>query len=132
MGEKDKTQALHDFWSSFGWLAIDEQSAYDDGAMEEWGNPNKYITYEAATGSLGDSIPLTASLWHRSTSWATVEAMVKTISKAIGIGGKVINIDGGKLWILRREPFSRRMSDEDKNDMRRIIINITAEYLTAD
>jgi len=132
MGEKDKTQALHDFWSSFGWLAIDEQSAYDEGVMEEWGNPNKYITYEAATGSLGDSIPLTASLWHRSTSWATVEAMVKTISKAIGLGGKVINIDGGKLWILRREPFSRRMSDEDKNDMRRIIINITAEYLTAD
>ncbi len=132
MGEKDKTQALHDFWSSFGWLAIDEQSAYDDGVMEEWGNPNKYITYEAATGSLGDSIPLTASLWHRSTSWATVEAMVKTISKEIGIGGKVINIDGGKLWILRRDPFSRRMSDEDKNDMRRIIINITAEYLTAD
>ena len=132
MGEKDKTQALHDFWSSFGWLALDEQSASDDGVMEEWGNPNKYITYEAATGSLGDSIPLTASLWHRSTSWATVEAMVKTISKAIGIGGKVINIDGGKLWILRRDPFSRRMSDEDKNDMRRIIINITAEYLTAD
>ena len=132
MGEKDKAQALHDFWSSFGCLAIDEQSAYDEGVMEEWGNPNKYITYEAATGSLGDSIPLTASLWHRSTSWATVEAMVKTISKAIGLGGKVINIDGGKLWILRREPFSRRMSDEDKNDMRRIIINITAEYLTAD
>ena len=128
----DKTQALHDFWSSFGWLAIDEQSAYDDGVMEDWGNPNKYITYEAATGSLGDSIPLTASLWHRSTSWVTVEAMVKTISMAIGLGGKVINIDGGKLWILRREPFSRRMSDEDKNDMRRIIINITAEYLTAD
>lgn len=132
MEEKDKAQALHDFWSSFGWLAIDEQSAYDEDVMEKWGNPNKYITYEAATGSLGDSIPLTASLWHRSTSWATVEAMVKTISKAIGIGGKVINIDGGKLWILRREPFSRRMSDEDKNDMRRIIINITAEFLTAD
>ena len=132
MEEKDKAQALHDFWSSFGWLAIDEQSAYDEDVMEEWGNPNKYITYEAATGSLGDSIPLTASLRHRSTSWATVEAMVKTISKAIGIGGKVINIDGGKLWILRREPFSRRMSDEDKNDMRRIIINITAEFLTAD
>ena len=132
MGEKDKTQALHDFWSSFGWLAIDEQIAFDEGVMEEWGNPNKYITYEAATGSLGDSIPLTASLWHRSTSWATVEAMVKTISGAIGLGGKVINITGGKLWILRRDPFSRRMSDEDKNDMRRIIINITAEYLTAD
>ena len=33
MGEKDKTQALHDFWSSFGWLAIDEQSAYDEGVM---------------------------------------------------------------------------------------------------
>ena len=132
MEEKDKAQALHDFWSSFGWLAIDEQSAYDEGVMEEWGSPNKYITYEAATGSLGDSIPLTASLWHRSTSWATVEAMVKTISSAIGRGGKVIDITGGKLWILRRDSFSRRMSDENKNDMRRIIINITAEFLTAD
>lgn len=132
MNEKDKAQALYSFWNSFGWLTIDEQSAYDEQTMKDLGNPSKYITFESATGSIGDVIPLTATLWHRSTSWATLEAMVKTISEKIGLGGYVAKIDGGWLWIQREPTFARRMSDENKNDMRRMVLNITAEFTTAD
>lgn len=131
MGEKDKAQALHDFWSSFGWLAIDEQSAYDEGVMEEWGNPNKYITYEAAVSELDEPISLSADLWHRSTSWADIEAKAQEVISEIGYGGKLVPYDGGAIWIKRSAPAYQRMSAENSFDIRRIHININAEFLSA-
>lgn len=127
----DKAQAIHAFWSSFSWLAIDEQSAYDTGTMEALGDPDRYITYELATGSLGDSIQLTASLWHRSTSWASISQKAEEIAAFIGYGGRMIPVDGGYLWIKLVNPFSRRMPDESDRDFRRIVLNIAVDFLTA-
>ena len=64
----DKVQALHSFWNSFGLMAIDESSAYD----ERMDIPDNYITYEVQTSNLGDPVALSASLWYRSTSWADI------------------------------------------------------------
>lgn len=128
MAVADKEQALHQFWSGFGWAARDENTVPDD-AMTRYGG--HYITYTVATSSLDEPIPLSASLWCKDTSWTTITAKAEEISKALGIGGKLIRFDGGHLWLCRGVPFTQRMPDED-DTIRRIHINVMAEFLSAD
>lgn len=123
----DKAQALHQFWSSFGLEAIDELSAYDETAEI----PDRYITYEVATANFGDAVALTASLWYRSTSWAEISQKADEIAAYIGYGGKVLPVDGGYIWIQLGHPFAQRMYVDENDSIRRIYINITADFLTA-
>lgn len=122
----DKAQAIQQFWSSFNLTAIDEQSAYDT-TIEL---PDNYITYELQTANLGDPVALTASLWYRSTSWADITQKADEIAAYIGYGGKVIPISNGYLWIKLGTPFTQRMAVED-DSIRRIILNINVDFLTA-
>ncbi len=122
----DKAQAIHDFWSSFDLTAIDEQSAYD----ERLELPDNYITYELVTSNLGEPVAMTASLWYYSTSWADIQQKADAIAAYIGYGGKVIAVEGGYIWIQLGAPFAQRMSVENDN-YRRIILNITVDFLTA-
>ena len=112
----DKFQVIHSFWSSFGLPAYD-QNTVPAGDKRP---PYPYITYEAAVASLGQPIALSGSLWYYGSSWNRIT-------------GKLLEIDaeiGRALWIRKGSPFAQRMSDP--NDMiRRIIINIEAEFLTA-
>lgn len=123
----NRAQAFHAFWSSFGMTAIDEQSAYDE-TMEL---PDKYISYEFGMGEIGDKIALTASIWHRSTSWEFITQKAEEIYRYIGNGGVKVNFDGGQLWITRGSRFYKRGPIEVDPDVRRIIININAESLSA-
>ena len=127
----NKAQALHEFWSSFDIPAIDEVSAYDlkDNQLLELGDT--YITYEAATDEIDRKVSLTASVWDRSTSWATVTGKAEEISEAISYGGVTVPYDGGSLWITRGTPFTQRTVVEEDYDYRRITININAEFLSA-
>lgn len=122
----NKAQALQEFWSSFGLTAIDEQSAYD----ETIDLPTNYITYEVQTAGFDNEVSLSASLWYYSTSWVDITQKADEIAAYIGYGGKVIAIDGGYIWIKLGSPFSQRMAVEQEN-YRRIILNITVDYLTA-
>lgn len=128
---QDKGQALQTFWSSFRLPAIDEQSSYDEDAMKRLNISAPYISYEAATSNIGDDVALTATLNYRSSSWAAAAQKAEEIAAYIGYGGKLIRIIGGYMWIKRGNPFSRRMIDEQDPDYRRMLINITVEYLTA-
>ena len=122
----DKSQALHNFWSSFSLTAIDESSAYDT-TIEM---PDNYITYEVQTANFGDSVALTASLWYHSTSWADISQKADEIAEYIGWGGKLIDITGGYIWIKLGTPFAQRMAAEQDN-IRRIVLNISADFLSA-
>lgn len=128
MAIPDKEQALHQFWSSFGWAARDENTVPDDAMTRYDGH---YITYAVATSSLDEPIPLSASLWCKDTSWTSITNKAEEISRALGIGGKLVRFDGGYLWLCRGTPFTQRMPDED-DTIRRVYINVMAEYLTAD
>lgn len=128
MAVADKEQALHQFWSGFGWAARDENTVPDDAMTRYDGH---YITYTVATSSLDEPVPLSASLWCKDTSWTTITAKAEEISKALGISGKIVRFDGGYLWLCRGVPFTQRMPDED-DTIRRIYINVMAEYLSAD
>lgn len=122
----DKSQAIHNFWSGFGLDAHDENTV----PTGEDTPVTPYITYNVITDSFDNMVYLHASLWYRSTSWAAITKKSQQISDYIGDGGVAIKIDGGYLWIMRGSPFAQRMSDPGDDTMRRIYMNINAEFLT--
>lgn len=120
----DKEQAIYNFWSGFGVNAYEENTVPDDAIMP-------YITYAPQTGSIDDVIMLTGSLWYHSTSWKDVSRKAEEIAQAVGDGYYINKVDGGYLWITPGSPFSQHMSDPSDDMIRRIYINLNAEFLTA-
>lgn len=120
----DKAQAIHNLWSSFGLEAYDQNTVPDNAQMP-------YITYDVMTGALDDVLVLSGSLWYNSLSWKEISEKAEEIAQAIGGNGYYIDkVDGGYLWVTQGSPFSQRMSDEN-DTIRRIYINLNAEFLTA-
>lgn len=120
----DKAQVLDQFWSGFGW------PAYDEGTVpENAGYPR--ITYNVVVDSLDHPVALYASLWDYGTSWERVSKKTYEIAQAVAeLYPSAIPFDDGRIYITPGTPFAQRMTDE--NDMvRRIYINITAEYFSA-
>ena len=120
-----KASALYQFWNSFGLTAYEENTVPDDSAFP-------YITYQLVTDSFDREIPLTASIWYRSESWAGINAKTEEISQKISRGGKIIPCDGGAIWLKRGQPFAQSMGDESDDLIKRKYLNITAEFMTAD
>ena len=120
----NKDQALQYFWSSFGLNAYDELTVPDEAKAP-------YITYEVSTDRWDSPVMLTASLWWRSMSWVEINAKRDEIASRLANGGQVIKLDDGFLWITQGSPFSQRQDDPSDNAIRRIILNVQAEFLTA-
>ena len=120
-----KAAAIYQFWSSFGLTAYEENTVPTDAAFP-------YITYQLLTDSFDREIPLTASIWYRSESWAGINAKTDEISQKISRGGKFIPCDGGAIWLKRGQPFAQSMGDESDDLIKRKYLNITAEFITAD
>lgn len=120
----DKTQALCAFWEGFTWPAYDEGTVPRDA-----GYPR--ITYNVVTDSLDRPLAMYASLWDYGTSWESITKKADEIAEAIdNLYPPAIAYDNGRLYITKGTPFAQRMTDE--NDMvRRVYINITAEYFSA-
>lgn len=118
----DKSQAIHSFWSSFDLPAYDELSVPDDAEMP-------YITYNNSTGMLDMFLALNGSIWYRSTRWDNISRKSDEIAEYLG-GGRTIKTDGGYLHLNQGSPFAQRMTDLDPM-VRRIYINVSAEFLTA-
>lgn len=117
----DKSQAIHNFWSRFGIPAYDEFSVPDKAQLP-------YITYGVSTGSMDDSLNLSASVWYRGSSWAEISMKVDEIETYIGYSGLISPIDGGYIYITKGSPFAQRMDGGDK--VKRVYLNIQAEFLT--
>lgn len=118
----DKEQALQSFFSQFDVPAYDEYTVPEDAVLP-------YITYETITDNFGAQNVLTASIWDRNTSWASVIGILHKIENKLGYGGQTINYDGGLLWVKRGMPFAQRMNDTD-DSIRRIVLNLEIEYLS--
>lgn len=119
-----KEQAIHAFWSSFGIPAYDEQSVPDTAKMP-------YITYRVVTDSIGNVCNLTGSIWYRSTSWKEISDKSAEIARYVAHEGFTrLKLDNGYVWFTKGTPFAQRMADED-DTVRRIYLNIQAEFLTA-
>lgn len=123
----NKEQTLQTLWSSFGLTAYDESTVPTGKNAPAF----PYITYSVAVDSIGNSVPLTASLWYRSSSWKAATEKSEQIGADIGLGGKLLHYDGGALWIKRGTPFAQRMADDSDDMIRRVYLNIEAEFISA-
>lgn len=119
-----KAAAIYQFWSGFGLTAYEENTVPTDAAFP-------YVTYQLVTDSFDREVAATASLWYRSESWTSINAKTEEISRYIGRGGRLIDCDGGFIWLKRGSPFSQNMGDESDDLIRRKYINVTVEYMTA-
>ena len=120
----NKSQAIDYFWNSFSIPAYDENSVPDDATYP-------YITYTNSTGSLNDVLSLTASIWDRSNSWERVSLKADEIAKKVGeFGHYTLPLDNGYVWFTKGNPFTNRMGDQLDDRIKRIYINVQAEFLT--
>lgn len=120
----DKAQALDEFWNSFGVNAYDENSVPDEAIFPR-------ITYNVVSDSLNNVVSLHADLWYRSTSWKDITILAEKIAERVkGSGYAIKSIDGGYVYLTGGTPFAQRLQDPDP-DIRRIYINIQAEFLCA-
>lgn len=121
----DKSQAIQGFWSSFSIPAYDSRTVPDDATTP-------YITYDVSTGALNSMLVMTANVWYRSTSWATISQKVDEIAAKLGRNGYYsAKVDGGYLWMTQGTPFAQRMDDPDDDMIRRYYLQVNAEFLTA-
>ena len=122
-----KTQALYNFFSVF------ELPAYEENTVPTGANVPElpYITYATATSGFDNNVQISGSLWYSGYSWADADRKAAEISAALANGGKLIPYTGGALWIRRGTPFAQHMADAD-DTIRRIYLNLTAEYLSAE
>lgn len=122
---KDYAQALHEFWSGFGWSAYDATTVPSKSFTPQMPR----ITYEVAYDEFETDVYLSVSLWDYGYSWENISKKADEIYSYVGLGGRIIQYDDGYIWIRRGHPFAQRMADED-DAVRRIVINVTVEYFT--
>lgn len=126
----NKMQALHSFWSSFGIPAFDENTVPDENErISRYGHAFPYLTYESSSDSFGNKVAQTSSLWYRTSSWADITQKEEQIADFIGRGGAMIAFDDGCIWIQKASPWAQRMDDPNDEMIRRIVLNVTIEYL---
>ena len=119
-----KAAAIYQFWSGFGLTAYEENTVPEDATFP-------YVTYQLVTDSFDYEVAATASLWYRGESWTAINAKTEEISAHIGLGGKIIKCDGGRIWIKRGQPFAQNMVDESDDLIKRKYLNVNIEYFTA-
>lgn len=123
----DKWQAQDEFWNSFGLPAYDENTDLDNVDIPGF----NHITYQAMGGVIDQFLPLSASLWYKSTSWAAISKKADEILSRI-CNGVIIAIDNGYFWlkIPDETPFAQRL-ESGQDGVYRLYLTIEAECLTA-
>ena len=121
-------QAIHNFWSSFGLTAYDENSVPDNAKLP-------YITYSVNVGDItSGTVTTQASLWYRSMSWKEITEKSEEIRNYLGIGGVMIEHDDGAIWIKRGNTFAQRSaagSSESEKDSstRRVVLTVDIDFI---
>lgn len=119
-----KEQALHKFFNSFSITGYRSTSVPDDVIFP-------YLTYDAPISSFEeDPVSITLNLYYYTDSEAIPDAKAEEIRKAIGMGGVLLNCDGGAIWLKWGSPWCQSLVDDTNKSIKRRYINITAEYLT--
>lgn len=121
----DKAQAIQKFWESFNIPAYDETNVPDNAVMP-------YITYSVKTDSLDNIVNMYASIWYHSTSWKDISEKTEQIAEYIvRLNPPSIEFNNGRLYIAKGNPFAQRMADPNDSMIRRMYLNIQAEFLSA-
>ena len=119
-----KEQALHNFFNQFGITGYRNTSVPDDVIFP-------FLTYDTPISNFDDDpVSITLNLYYYTDSEADPDAKAEQIRQAIGMGGVLLNCDGGSIWLKRGAPWCQSLVDETNSNIKRRYINITAEYFT--
>lgn len=119
-----KEQALYQFFNSFDITGYRNTSVPDDVIFP-------FLTFDAPISSFEeDPVSITLNLYYYTDSEAVPDAKAEEIRKRIGMGGVLLNCDGGAIWLKWGVPWCQSLVDETNRNIKRRYINITAEYLT--
>lgn len=118
----DKWSAQKVYWSSFGLPAYHELTVPDDAKLP-------YLTYQAVNGQLDGRMTVSANLYYKGTSWATIMQEVNQMEKAID---RQVFIEGGIMKV--RKPvsnFAQPLGDSGDTKIRRMLLTVEIEFLSA-
>ncbi len=119
-----KEQALHQFFNQFGITGYRNTSVPDDVIFP-------FLTYDTPVSSFEeDPVSITLNLYYYTDSEADPDSKAEEIRQAIGLGGVLLNCDGGAIWLKWGVPWCQTLVDETNRNIKRRYINITAEYFT--
>lgn len=119
----NRWQAQHEFWSSFGMPAYEENSV-------PVGAEFPYITYQSVSGGFSEILSVSASIWTRTTSWSTATAKADEIEKYIRSMGYP-KIEGGRYRVyIGDSTFAQSMGDPNDAQIKRILLNVLFEFMT--
>ena len=120
----DKAQAIDKFWNGFGIPAYDQFTVPEDA-------PFPRITYSVYMDNFDRPVVMNANLWYKSKSWKEITQKTDEISKAIEEAYPITTeIDDGRLYITKGNPWAQRMDDPEDDQIRRMYLTIQVEYLT--
>lgn len=113
---------LERFFNSFGIPGYPKTSVPDKVAFP-------YLTYEIYDGDFlsGEAYP-SIEVYYYTESESVPNAMVRTISNRIGLGGVVLPYDDGAVWIKKGNPYAQNVPNEDSTIKQRHI-NLIYEFL---
>jgi len=117
-----KTQALYNFFSSFGLDAYPVDNVPNDTTFP-------WLTYETSIASFNESTSIQIHLYYHTKSEATPNAKVEEISKKIGLGGTCVAYEGGLIWIKKGTPFANSIPDQNDTSIKHRAINLVLEFL---
>ena len=122
--------AIYQWLSGFGVPAYMSSSVPDQDSPLWQGFP--YIAYDLTIGNWGGvEVNMPVNLFDRTDSEAKLNAKVRELSQALGIGGVTIPCDGGMLWLKKGSPWAQSLSIEGEDEaVKRRYININIEFLT--
>lgn len=118
-----KGAAVHEFFSGFGMSAYAASAVPEDVILP-------YITYEFVADAMGE-VDISVNLWFYTESEAIPNAKALEISKAIGLGGKILRFDGGAVWVKRGSPWCQSLKDDTAPGIKRRLLNVRLEYISA-
>ena len=89
-----------------------------------------YQTYEYREGSFYDGpISITVNQYSHGGE-AEANRLVKALSEAIGMNGRLLNCEDGAIWIKRGSPFAQAVANMEDQSIKRRYINLTVEFIT--
>ena len=119
----DRYEAQYGFWSGFNIPAYEENAVPD---VDEITYP--YITYQAVSAPFDGDVPINASIWTRSTTWAGADALADAIEAELRNGGKVVPYTGGMIWVTAGSPFAQSMGDPNDDRIKRKLLSVTLHF----
>lgn len=119
-----KEQSFFEFFSRFGVPAYDENSVPTGKDAPVF----PYITYSVSYDLFNFPVAINASIWDRDTSWKNISEVEQKIVDLVS-RGCYQRTDGGAILLTAGSPLSQHMGDETDQLIKRVYMNITAEFI---